>query len=290
MRPINVMLINMLALLLFFNCSNDDNNNPTSSNGNESSQIFLVWAEFSDSYWDDVQDEEIYTPNTDLWGVILADELPTFNYYKIGDIQFTKYYEYFPGYIGFGDETNVDGYSPIIGNINPLKFEGKTSAGIVSGTISLPDTIKAVSLSNNQEIQLGQSLTISWSGSNANFYEIDADYEWKDTNDNWHWVDLDTIVVGNSITYNGSIFIHNGEMYVDDITPLNGPVPVAGSEANMSGDGTGFLYYSNKDFDIDIDIQVGTGLQKSSSTLKKDSSPKEIEKKFKMLKRLGLSY
>jgi hypothetical protein len=289
MRLINVILINVMALSLFFSCSNDDNGNPVSGNGNGSTQIFIVWAEFSDSYWDDVQDEEIYTPNTDIDGIVTSDKLPTFDYYKVGDLKFEKYYQYFPGYISFGSEIDDEGYSPVMGMIDPLIFKGKTSEGIVSGSISLPDTIQAVSLSNTQRIQLGQSFTLSWSGSNADFYEISVEYEWKDTNGNWYWVGLDTMIIGNSITYNGSIFTHNGKIYLYNISPANGPVPEAGAEANMTGDGTGFLFYYNKRFDIDTEIQVGTGLQKSSNILKTNRLKNEIGTRFKLLKRLGLS-
>ena len=54
---------------------------------------------------------------------------------------------------------------------------------------------------------------------------------------------IDTSVVSNSITFPGSIFTHNGEIWYISIMPMNGPLPKAGAAGNMEGDGSGFLYY-----------------------------------------------
>lgn len=281
MRPINVILINAIAVSLFFNCSNKENNNPVSSNGADSeSQTLLVVAEFQQNYWDEIQG---YVPSTEVAGMILGNPLPAFDYCKVGDSTFTDHRRYL-SYIYFEYD-----HPAISGKMNPLKFEAKTSRGVVNGAISLPDTITSVSLSSNQRIPIGQPLTISWYGSNADFYFINGYYSWTDVNRNTQYVELDTFVVGNSVTYDAAIFTHTGRIRIYNITPFNGPIPVAGSEANLSGEGTGFLYYSNTKFDVDADIQVGPGLRKSSSStsLEEDTSRKKEDFRLEILQRLG---
>lgn len=276
--PLFLVAAMLLALL---GCEKK-NNNPVSSNGADSeSQIFLVVAEYQHNYWDN--DRRAYVPSTEVAGIILGDPMPDLDYCKVGDSTFTDHQRYL-SYIYFE-------YDPpaIMGKIDPLTFEGKTSLGVVNGSISLPDTITSVSLSSNQRILIGQPLTISWSGSNADFYLVDGYYRWTDVNRNTHYVELDTFVVGNSVTYDAATFTNAGYIRINQVTPMSGPIPRAGTEGNLAGEGKGFLYYSNTEFDINADIQVGTGLQKSSSptSLEDDTSRKKKDFRLKILRKLG---
>lgn len=257
MKQTITILLTLIVGIMFFGCEGDD---PTGSNG-DASQIMFVYAYHDNYYWDEETDEEVYQENTTAGGVVFGDPLPAFVHLKLGETVFSgeSSSTTYPGYVGFGNFEN-DENAMITSNFTPLAVEVKTSLGTVNGTVSLPDTITALTLSEYDTLQLGESFTITWSGSNADFYSVDCDYEWVDENGNWHWEDLREFVAGNSITYAGSIFSHNGEIDYIRVQPMNGPLPEEGAVGNMSGDGNGFLYYIADDLYVDGDIIVGSGM------------------------------
>lgn len=272
------ILLTLIVGVAFFSCENDD---PTSSDG-EASQILFVHAVHDNYYWDEEGDSSIIAPNTNLFGVVFGDPLPTFEYYRAGGITYSssEYSEYLSGYIIFGE--GIENYPPpITSNYNPLTVEVKTSFGIITGTISTPDSISNMTISEEDTLALGEPLTISWSGSNADFYEISLSYEWPE-NVNWGYKDLDTFVVSNSVTFPGSIFTHNGIIGHIRIQPINGPLPQAGTTGNMEGDGSGFLYYFDYSRGIRYNgIIVGSGIDGSSSMLTKSSQEMPNERVVK---------
>lgn len=81
----------------------------------------------------------------------------------------TLYCEYYPRYVSFG---SIDGAEVVLitSNFDPVTVAVKTSLSKLTGTISLPDTITYLSLSEYDTLYLGESITISWSGSNADFF------------------------------------------------------------------------------------------------------------------------
>lgn len=258
MRQITIYLITLLLGVFFIGCDSDDT---TRSNSTE--QVALVWAEHERDYYDYGPDTLINSPATFITGVILSDPLPSFDYYMAGGVTFTgdDNYTYYPGYLAFGANFNFEYYEPILTNYNPLNFEVKTSIGQLNGSISLPDTITSINLSEYDTLQLGEAFTVSWLGSNADFYSFNFEYEWIDEEYNWEKVWIDTFVVDNSITIPGSFFQYNGETDYIRIKPMNGPYPKNGAIGNMSGDGTGFLYYENESTRYEDDeIIVGSGL------------------------------
>ena len=258
MKKTIIIILTLIVGIMFFGCEGDD---PTGSNG-DASQIMFVYAEHDDYYWDEETDEQVFQENTTGWGVIFGDPLPEFTHLKLGETVFSgdDYSEIYPGYIGIGFGDDGEAQAMITSNFTPLTVEVKTSLGTVNGTVSLPDTITALTLSEYDTLQLGESFTISWSGSNAEFYSVYCDYEWVDENGNWHWEYLREFVTGNSITYAGSIFSHNGEIDYIRVQPMNGPLPEEGAVGNMSGDGNGFLYYMADGVYEYGEITVGSGL------------------------------
>jgi len=252
------IILALIVGIAFFGCEED----PTGSNG-DASQIMFVYAEHDNYYWDEQNDEEVYQENTTGWGVVFGDPLPEFTHLKLGETVFSgdEYSSVYPGYIGIGIGENDEERAMITSNFNPLDVEVKTSLGTVNGTVSLPDTITAVTLSEYDTLQLGESFTVSWTGSNAEVYSVTIEYQWVDENDNWHYEWLDEFVTGNSIAYAGSIFSHNGEIGYIRVQPMNGPLPEEGAIGNMSGDGSGFLYYiSDSIYYEGGDIVVGSGM------------------------------
>jgi len=133
--------------------------------------------------------------------------------------------------------------------------EVSTSLGDVSGTVDLPVDPAGVSYSDTAQIALGEDLTVSWSGGDADFYFFELEYEYD-----FGWDYFDTLTVGTSVTIDGAFFAHDGLIDNVDIQPINGPAPIAGSTGNMSGDGTGFLFHIIEGVWDDPDIQVGAGL------------------------------
>ena len=120
--------------------------------------------------------------------------------------------------------------------------------------------MRTLTLSEYDNLQLGESFTVSWSGSNAEFYQVSLNYRWVDENDNSHYEYLGEFVSGNSITYPGSNFLHNGEISYISVQPINGPIPEEGTPGNMDGDGSGFLYYIGEYLNYEgDDIIVGSG-------------------------------
>lgn len=265
-KPIIFLIIFSIAVFMLVSCEKN------STESESVSQIILVWAYHDYDYWDYETDERVYIENTEAWGVVFADPLPGFDYLKLSN-KISNSHEYWTGYIGFGEDARITS------NFDPLEVEVKTSFGKVNGTISLPDTITDLSLSEYDTLQLGESFTISWSG-NADFYSIYCEYEWIDDNDDWQYTDLDTIISGNSIIFPGIIFTHNGEISYIRVYQENGPLPKEGAVGNMAGDGSGFLYYENysKSGRYTDDIVVGGGLYK---VLGKNSLPRYSEKEIR---------
>ncbi len=260
----------LLFAALGFSLTNCDNT--TSTVKTESAQIVFIYAQHNTVYWD----EENYTvtprANTEAFGVLFADPLPEFEYFVAGDsiIRGGDKIEYLPGYIIFGLTDDFE--FRIFDNLSPLKVEVKTSAGKLNGEISLPDSFVSINLSEKDTLQLGQPFTISWQGGSADFYSVSCNYEWLDENRNWQYTDLDTFVTGNSITYPGSVFNHSGRISYISIQAMNGPFPNPGARGNMTGDGSGFLYYMIDDKSPEDDtVIVGFGLIDKSSLGKQSS-------------------
>lgn len=252
------------------------------------SQIMFVYAEYDSTYWDDAKDERIVANNTEIFGVCFASPLPAFEYIKAGNKTFSGkgYSLYNPGYLQFG--VNED-YDPIrlFSALDPLTVEVKTSQGKLKGKIDLPDFISGISLSVYDTLHLGESFTVSWQSGGADFYSVYMDYEYKDESDNWQYVDLDTFVTANSVTFAGSVFKYNGEIEYIRVQPVNGPFPKDGSAGNMDGEGDGFLYYfrNSTRYDGD-DVIVGSGVSyKRVKSQNEQLIKKKLQQKLESLVR-----
>jgi len=282
----------LLLGFIFSGCETRKNTNPLTADSGDGtsggySQIFMVTAEYSASYWDEASQTEVYTPNVGIQGHIAAKTVPVYEYYEINGVQYTRDFAYEAGSIIFGEYADENGdYVPVTGNIQTLNFKGKTSLGAVQGTVQLPDTITHVTLSSSN-LSLNQSLTVSWTGSNAEYYFIEADYEWNEGGNNYGYKDLDTLITGNSVTFPGSLFSHDGYVDIDEIIPFNGPLPAAGAVGNLTGGGTGFFSYEGLEYEINAYIKVGSGMyKKETSGLQKSGSRNKREKQMRLFDRM----
>jgi hypothetical protein len=95
-------------------------------------------------------------------------------------------------------------------------------------------------------------------------------YMWQENSGIREYSWIDTFAIGNSITFPGSLFPHNGRIYYIYVIPMNGPLPEAGSIGNMVGVGNGFLYYHGQSMSQELWIIVGSGLPGLSATMTTD--------------------
>lgn len=247
-----IIIASLLFLILFSISACDENTTESEC----VKQIILVWAELDEYYWNDQTGQEIETDNVYIDGVVIANPIPEFNYFKAAGIKFDDSFAFRngPGYIDF------DNTQPITSGYNPLTIEVNTSIGTVTGTVALPGSVNSVNLNVTDSLAIGQSLTVSWNNTGADFYEISAEFQYRDAEQNWHYIPLDTVTTSTSVTYPATIFTRDGEIEIWDIEAVNGPFPSAGMEGNMTGEGSGFFYLVNDLDDFDIEITVGNGL------------------------------
>jgi len=243
----------LILALLFVGC--DD----LLTDSDESSQFIYIYLSNSDEYYDDEDKEWVDGENTSASGWIDSDPYCEFNYLKLDTLSFIgdEYTELLLGYKYF--PTNNKSMR-IMSNFNSIDVELKTSLGKVEKRIALPDTIMTLGLSATSNLPLSSPFTISWAGSNADFYSVSLDYSYKDENDNWEYEYLTEYTSDNNYTFSGSIFSYNGDIDYIRVQPINGTMPEVGGKGNMSGDGSGFLYYGSKSTSYDGDeIIVGSG-------------------------------
>ena len=268
------ILVFIMPGILLFPLGCDNNDNPTGTNA-EVSQ--LVLAEVRSVNTSDS------TSGVVCNGVVISNEIPLFEYFKLGQRIFddTKFFSFETGRINFQNFGE-----PVSANLNPLIVEVKTSLGLVKGSETSPELINKVTLSHNDTLRLGESLTISWEGSNADFYNIGIVY--IQINPGGIVLLAPTFISQSSVTYDESIFNREGSIDLRRITPINGPFPGHNSKSNMSGDGSGFLYYYAQEFRIDQRIIVTSGNSKSNDNQLFLSDSQSNSLSNKLLKRLEL--
>ncbi len=169
-------------------------------------------------------------------------------------------------YLGYASFTTGD--SLFASEFGSVTTEVSTSLGSLQGSLDLPDTLDTVVFSCGDTLELEQSLTVSWSGSEADLYAFYSYYNWLDTVGMWQYEYLDTFITADSVVFEGSRFAHDGIVYVWKIDAINGPPPYPGVSGNMSGSGAGYLYYVNgSGGDLNRYIVVGAGTPVSLSRI-----------------------
>ena len=156
----------ILLTLLIVGCDN--------ATESDTQQIIFVYAQHDNSYYDDNWND-VYIENTQADGLIMSDPVPEFTHLILNETVFSgdDYSGIYTGYTMFGDN---DSTAMITSNFTPLDVEVKTSQGMMNGTISLPDSIMTLGLSETSNLPLSTPLTISWAGSNADFYTVSFSY------------------------------------------------------------------------------------------------------------------
>ena len=250
MRRVLVFVITAAVGLSLWGC--DTTSEPCECSSENA--ITLVWA----SYEDDFAAPASRDGWAWLYGVLTADPLPTLQSVHLNDEEFSDPYFWFyeSGYAGLGEVGVTSGPGPI-------EVVVSTSAGDVSGSEDLPDEITHLEFSEPETLDVGQPLTVSWPGQEADFYYFALEY----LRDDWAYAYVETLVSGQSVTIAGSFFSHDGIIWDVWVQPNNGPLPSPGARGNMSGYGSGFLYYSRDGYWTDPEIQVGDGIQRRMPSL-----------------------
>ncbi len=133
-------------------------------------------------------------------------------------------------------------------------FKLITKIGSLEGVINMPNSIyndfKFIKISNGQQdtisandtIYYGEQLKVQFNG-NADFYRVEyqihkestiADFYYEQTKDDFLLLDTSKLNI-------------NGGVQIRVIHSVNGPFPEEGSQSNMIGQGSGFLYCVRKD-------------------------------------------
>lgn len=216
--------------------------------------------------------ERIYIPSILVYGDLIADPLPVIDYVQVANRKFsdpTNFY-YYQGGVHFTTYNRIWSDSIPEPKFAPVTIKIQTDLGEIEGSITVPDTIETLTISAADTIPLGTSVTISWTGSDADYYYVYFFHNWAlgvvgDTVNGWGYLgySMDTLISGNSVTYDGSRFSSDGDISEFEVCPINGPLPVAGAEPNMEGDGYGYLYLENSTKLSDRLIVIGAGIDYS---------------------------
>ncbi len=277
-----------VALVFMFACEN--------SNGNEDSGSLsaLLFARHYNSGRRAPDWEVITIPSAYVSGNISGDPYPVIEEVRLGNKSYTgsKYFYNLEGAIHFSMDTRLWSDQMEEPKFNPLEIMVTADIGKLEGSVSVPDTIQTLSIQAGDTLALGAPLTISWSGSNADFYYVFLDYTWQE--DEWTILGYsqDTMVTSNSVTFEGSRFQKDGELEWFEVVPYNGPFPEEGATPNLDGDGFGYVYFENEEISSDRMISVGAGLEfnpwsKPVGTISKQSEiPAKVHEKIRS--RLGL--
>ena len=232
-----------------------------------------------------------YVPSVWVRGEVSGTTLPVINYLQVGDKQFTdaECFTFQQGYVYMSPNSRVWQDSIPEPKFDPLSVTINTNIGSVSGSVSIPDTLLTLTISVSDTVPLSTPVTVSWTGGNADYYQVCYWHLWEE--DTWYWLGYsrDTLVTGNSVTFDSTYFTKNAELSDFEVYPMNGPLPVAGAVPNMTGDGYGFIYSENNEITSDVLIVFGEGINMpdfGKRPVKKVSTPESRRESVK--RKLGL--
>ncbi len=235
-----------------------------------------------------------YVPSIYVSGEVSGTQLPAFDHLLVGDkmIKGKEIFSNQQGYVHFDSEHRIWEDSIAAPAFDPLTITVATDIGSVTGSVSIPDTLFTLTIDAADTIPLGTPVTISWTGSDADYYLLCYWHMWEE--EGWYWLGYskDTVVIGNSVTFDSTYFTNNAEISDFEVYPINGPIPVPGALPNMTGDGAGFLYCENQEIATDQLIVVGEGIpsfiifKKPANITPAKSTPETRRESIQ--KRLGL--
>jgi hypothetical protein len=288
----------IIFLTIFYGC---DKNNDSPTDTGSSLQTAFVFIQHYYTGRRAPTWERITIPSVEADGNITGNPLPKINFVQFSTIKVsdpTNFY-YFQGYEHFSLENRIWSDSIPEPKFNPLTVKINTNIGEIEGSISVPDTIKTFAIGAGDTMALGTPVTFSWSGSNADYYQVYFFHNWTfgivgDTLQGWGYLgySVDTMIRGNSVTFSGSRFLSDGDISEFEVIPINGPLPEQGAKPNLNGKGYGYMYLENKSITSNRTIVIGKGIDYSffkksnANRITSKQSSRNIEEKIRT--RLGL--
>lgn len=231
----------------------------------KNSQTAFVWVNHYNTGRRAPNWEKVNIPSVYVSAEISGNPMPEINYVQIANKQISNplCFEIQGGGIYFSsiDQIWIDSIPEP--KFSPLTIKINTGIGEIAGSVSVPDTIKTLNINYLDTVPLNTMFTMSWTGSNADFFIIEYYHDWSEFEGYWLGYSKDTIVKGNSITFNSMLTYYNGCISDISIYPVNGPFPEKGAKANMTGDGYGFLFLENKVKTSNRTVVFGKGIDYS---------------------------
>jgi len=250
-----VTLILFLVVSLFWACGDDFGENDDSVSAILFVQHYYTGRRAPD--WD-----VIHVPGVWVSGDISGSQMPDIDSVKIADIIYSgsMYFSPNQGDVHFSTYHRIWSDSIPAPHFDPLSIKILTDIGELTGSITVPDTMESLTIHAPDTIATGTPLTISWTGSDADYYIVEYYHNWMPNEWCWLGYSRDTVVTADSVTFDSSYFIYNGDITDIEVYPVNGPFPEVGAEANMQGDGHGYLFCENQMIASDRTIVIGEGI------------------------------
>jgi len=209
--------------------------------------------------------ERITVPSVEVSGSITGNPIPTINHVKIANRIFDSpnCYNFDEGEIRFYSDDRIWIDSIPEPKFSPLSISINTGSGSLEGSIQVPDTIKTLSIPAPDTIPRGTSFSLTWTGSNADFYLVEYYHMWQEDEGYYLGYSRDTFIVGNTLNFIGNLVGKNGDFSEFAVYPVNGPFPGTGAVPNLKGKGYGFLYLENKMIGSNRTVTIGKGIDYS---------------------------
>ncbi|MDD3731441.1 MAG: hypothetical protein PHU88_03595 [candidate division Zixibacteria bacterium] len=241
-----------LMAVLLVNCS-DDESSPTGLSATCDQTAVVVARKIAEQGAGQEKVNLCYVE-----GLVTGSPLPSLQYFqvKLGcDSAMFSDYEYIRrglGTIAFDIGNYV--ISSFFDSVNVLI---KTSSGVLQGSMIVPDSLDSMIVSITEN---GVPISVSWYGSDADFFRV----TWLYTTAS-DMIFFDTFVVGTTMSFPEPVHSYESTVYLT-VHPVNGPYPLSDEAVgNMSGTGTGYLFYVREDFvPSDFKITIGDGFLPSS--------------------------
>ncbi len=249
-----------LFALATWSCNNEGNE------GNEGNkeQFAMVWVSHYNTARLPPSYERVYAPSVYVSAQITGNPVPLVENVQVADKVFSDplYFIQDLPYVYFSSDIQVFQDSIPEPKFSPLSISIKSNTGSLSGSIFVPDTIRSLSVNVPDTIPLNSSFTISWTGSNADFYLLEYYHAWA-IEGGWLMYYETALTDSSSIVFDSSLTAVDGLIYNIEVTPVNGTYPKEGALPNMSGAGYGFLYLQNTGLRTEREIVFGNGIDMS---------------------------
>ncbi|MBN2858432.1 MAG: hypothetical protein JXN63_08525 [Candidatus Delongbacteria bacterium] len=263
MKKINILSLFVFSAVTILTSCNFDNNTII----NEEGQRVTAYIMESEDY---LYKQSSY--DLKIEGKLMASPLPEFNYFKIDGEIFSSRDNFTlnPGYIDFYLTSQQ---ASVLRIYSTVYFEVNTEFGAIFGNQSRPalidDNIEIngtdadySTVYPNAEINLSDMLEVSWTygSERPDFLHVYGIYSYHDGFTDRVMKINEYIDSSYSFfrLFNSGVLQYNGRVNFN-IEPYNGPIPGEDSVSNMSGDGTGTLYWSHLPDYCELEVQVGNG-------------------------------